>query len=272
MVKPRADKSATEAARQISGLNKPIRSSKCAYLERTFGQRFQDTQTSCPLQISGDSRDGDSRADDHVFEGQSWHSNEGFLYGCTVVFLQADLYGDSTVTTSPNQTQSRDASTMDSFRRFWARPPPDPEVAQNRAELKEPEEKSWFRWSVFIVVLLCTGFVVGILITALAGDNKAMQVIGPVFIVLSLFALIGKIFWTLFWTPETHAVLKPVAQNINMLMYGPSGKRPDPMKKPAPGSYPRQTYTASGQIYQPSPQIHVQIYTNPAAQVWRVKR
>lgn len=151
---------------------------------------------------------------------------------------------------NPSQTLTREPTTMDSMKRFWSRPPPVYEGSAERAELAPPTKKSWARCSVIIIVLLIIGFVVGIVITALAGDDVVMQVVGPAFIVLSLFALIGKVFYTLSQTPESHAALKPVARQINVLMYGPGGKR----------SQPETNIPIQGYIIPPNQRIYA--YTN----------
>ncbi len=86
------------------------------------------------------------------------------------------------------------------------------------AELKPQPKKSLARCSVIITVLLAAGFVAGIIMTAAAGDSEILQVIGPIFIGLSLFALLGKIYFTLFHEPEIHPILKPISAKIDKMM------------------------------------------------------
>jgi len=110
-----------------------------------------------------------------------------------------------------------------SFTQKWTRPPLDWEGNEERAELKVPKSKSYTRWSVALVVILLLGLIAGIVITAAV---QVLKVVGACLIVLSIFALIGKLYFTLWSNPEKHPVFEPAARSINQVMYNvpPSSK------------------------------------------------
>lgn len=112
---------------------------------------------------------------------------------------------------TPSHTGPKSAAS------YLRRPPPNYQK-EGCAEVNTPPKKSIFRCSNFIVVLLILGCIAGIVMTAAAGDITALTVIGPFFIGVSLFALVGKIFFTLFWTKEAHPMLKPASKAINKQM------------------------------------------------------
>ena len=123
---------------------------------------------------------------------------------------------------------------------------------EGRAELKPMPKSSIWRSSVVTVVLLILGFVAGIIMTASAGDDETLQVIGPIFIGLSLFALVGKIYFTLFLEPETHPMLQPISEVVNKSMGPTRASAPHiTVRMAADLDYPRDVYPPGQDPYSP---------------------
>lgn len=58
--------------------------------------------------------------------------------------------------------------------------------------------------SVFLSIVLVAGFVLGIILTAMSSLGLAFQIVGPTILGLSAFAIVGKIFVTVFWEEDPY--------------------------------------------------------------------
>lgn len=72
--------------------------------------------------------------------------------------------------------------------------------------------------SVFLSVVLVAGFVLGIILTAMSSLGLAFQIVGPTILGLSAFAIVGKIFVTIFWEEDpflwTQGHVRKVSKNL----------------------------------------------------------
>ena len=117
---------------------------------------------------------------------------------------------DETAKTPPYpQPGDKNSSKMDqlgtSLRNIFKKPQnadPAPYTAGDVVELKETSKKSYLTFGNFIVAMLITLMVSGIIMCACIGVNNALYYIGPAAIGLAFFALIGKCFFTLSWDED----------------------------------------------------------------------
>ena len=76
------------------------------------------------------------------------------------------------------------------------------EQSEPVAELVEPESKSCCRMSTVLTVLLLLGLLMGIIMLACGSLGEGLRVLGSCFLVLSIFALCGKAFFTLVYNDD----------------------------------------------------------------------
>jgi len=132
-------------------------------------------------------------------------------------------------TVSTHASGNRQITVTRQEQSLWVRPQIQWQATDETAERAPPKSKSWTRCSVFLVVILIFGFILGVVITAAV---KILKVVGACLIVLSIFALIGKIFFTLWSNPDGHPLFKSAAQSLNQLTQKcfPSSKKSPPVE------------------------------------------
>lgn len=129
---------------------------------------------------------------------------------------------------NPTDTLPRkDPGKMDSMKasmKGWFSPtvssaPPSRYSPGDVAELKPMPGKYPIRMSTIIYFLLGLALVIGIILTAM-GSNSHYSVVGPLFIGLSIFAIIGKVFFTLFWEDEPCPHFRPYITQVENAIGG----------------------------------------------------
>ena len=123
---------------------------------------------------------------------------------------------------TPQQPQTHASGTTHlSSSQFMQQQAADNEPVE-RMQLKKPRSTSKSRGSlagnIFMVVFLISVFIAGIVLTAIAGDNKVMAALGPACIVVPLIALIGITFFTLSMSSESRSVFQPITDAVQNCM------------------------------------------------------
>ncbi|CAD5120622.1 DgyrCDS9179 [Dimorphilus gyrociliatus] len=91
------------------------------------------------------------------------------------------------------------------------------EGEQTRAPFREITRKR-VRASTVTLALLLLGLAVGIVLTALSSRSFMLKIIGPTLIGLSFFALIGKIYFTLFLGDNPDLGLQPIVKKAQKMI------------------------------------------------------
>ena len=148
------------------------------------------------------------------------------------------------------------SATMDSMRttvmNFFSGPshpiaPPVSTADAEIAQLKPAPRRSPCRMSIFMFVMFGLMVFIGIILLIMGFTRNSLaaercMVIGPIFIGLGCFLIIGEIFFMMFWMEDPMPCLGDCVEKMNAAIGGvedPYGlKNPETYKKPSASYYP----------------------------------
>lgn len=143
---------------------------------------------------------------------------------------------------NPTDTLSRKQdsgrfNTMKTSVKNWFIPNDPPTRNVDVCELKPDPPKPIVRMSNIIHVVLLLGALIGIILLCFSSYGQHYTVLGPVFLGLSIFALIGKVFASLLWEREPCPRFRPYITKMEDIFGG--ARDPYRLKQPVVTS----TYT-----------------------------
>ncbi|ELU18497.1 hypothetical protein CAPTEDRAFT_219830 [Capitella teleta] len=125
--------------------------------------------------------------------------------------------------TLPRKQSGNKFDTMKSSVKNWLYPtiPNDPPNRPSEiAVLNKAPEKSLVRMSNAIYLLLIVGAVVGLVLLCMSSEGEHFSVLGALLFGLSLLALVGKVFLTIFWSEDPCPRLQPYLTKIDDVIGG----------------------------------------------------
>ena len=106
---------------------------------------------------------------------------------------------------------------------YYLSPAPAPPRTVNQygepmAILNPEPPKSPCRFSMFLNLVLLLGLISGIVLTACSGINETAAIIGPCFIVLSMFAICGKAYLTMVFNEDPLPLVSKYTNKLDKQM------------------------------------------------------
>lgn len=136
-------------------------------------------------------------------------------------------------------------------------PAGEEEVCELERMLKEKQRKITHRKiceSVFLSVVLVAGFVLGIILTAMSSLGLAFQIVGPTILGLSAFAIIGKIFVTVFWEEDPFTWTKGHVRKFTDGHRHKKNRKAEPAAETHTSLMPNPTYGGDENAPSPPPE------------------